>query len=47
MERAVSQATDVSVRKVCRLYRRRGDDAAAARIVAWLAADWLEFRGSA
>ncbi|MGH2626629.1 MAG: hypothetical protein ACRDHY_08280 [Anaerolineales bacterium] len=28
-----------------RLYRRRGDDQSAARVAAWLAADWLEFRG--
>lgn len=28
-----------------RLYRDRGDDQAAARVAAWLAADWLEFRG--
>jgi LuxR family maltose regulon positive regulatory protein len=28
-----------------RLYRERGDDQAAARVAAWLAADWLEFRG--
>lgn len=28
-----------------RLYRQRGDDQAAARVAAWLAADWLEFRG--
>ncbi|MGH9277226.1 MAG: LuxR C-terminal-related transcriptional regulator [Acidimicrobiales bacterium] len=27
------------------LYRKRGDDGAAARVAAWLAADWLEFRG--
>jgi len=28
-----------------RLYRERGDDHAAARVAAWLAADWAEFRG--
>lgn len=28
-----------------RLYRERGDDASAARVAAWLAADCLEFRG--
>jgi ATP/maltotriose-dependent transcriptional regulator MalT len=28
-----------------RLYRQRGDDQSAARVAAWLAADWLEFRG--
>lgn len=28
-----------------RLYRGQGEDAAAARVAAWLAADWLEFRG--
>jgi DNA-binding NarL/FixJ family response regulator len=28
-----------------RLYREQGDDAAAARVAAWLAVDWLEFRG--
>ncbi|MEV0291517.1 MULTISPECIES: LuxR C-terminal-related transcriptional regulator [unclassified Kribbella] len=28
-----------------RLYRERGDDEAAARLAAWLAADWAEFRG--
>lgn len=28
-----------------RLYHQRGDDSAAARVAAWLAADWLEFRG--
>jgi LuxR family transcriptional regulator, maltose regulon positive regulatory protein len=28
-----------------RLYRKQGDDAAAARVAAWLAVDWLEFRG--
>jgi DNA-binding CsgD family transcriptional regulator len=28
-----------------RLYRERGDDHSAARVAAWLAADWLEFRG--
>jgi LuxR family transcriptional regulator, maltose regulon positive regulatory protein len=28
-----------------RLYRERGDDQSAARVAAWLAADWLEFRG--
>ncbi len=28
-----------------RLYRKQGDVAAAARVAAWLAADWLEFRG--
>src|SRR5262249_52633318 len=28
-----------------RLYRRQGDKAAAARVAAWLAVDWLEFRG--
>lgn len=28
-----------------RLYRKRGDDASAARVAAWLAADCLEFRG--
>ena len=27
------------------LYRARGDDQAAARVAAWLAADWAEFRG--
>ena len=27
------------------LYRRQGDHGAAARVAAWLAADWLEFRG--
>jgi LuxR family transcriptional regulator, maltose regulon positive regulatory protein len=27
------------------LYRKQGDDGAAARVAAWLAADWLEFRG--
>lgn len=26
-------------------YHRRGDDQQAARVAAWLAADWLEFRG--
>jgi tetratricopeptide (TPR) repeat protein len=30
-----------------RLYRERGDDSSAARVAAWLAADWLEFRGEA
>jgi DNA-binding NarL/FixJ family response regulator len=30
-----------------RLYRKRGDDRSAARVAAWLAADWLEFRGEA
>jgi DNA-binding NarL/FixJ family response regulator len=30
-----------------RLFRDRGDDASAARVAAWLAADWLEFRGEA
>lgn len=28
-----------------RSYRERGDDHAAARVAAWLAADWAEFRG--
>jgi len=28
-----------------RLYRRCGDDQSAARVAAWLAADWYEFRG--
>jgi LuxR family transcriptional regulator, maltose regulon positive regulatory protein len=28
-----------------RLYRQQGDDQSAARVAAWLAADWLEFRG--
>jgi len=28
------------------LYRERGDDQAAARLAAWLAADWAEFRGA-
>jgi LuxR family transcriptional regulator, maltose regulon positive regulatory protein len=28
-----------------RLYRVRGDDQSAARVAAWLAADWYEFRG--
>jgi DNA-binding CsgD family transcriptional regulator len=28
-----------------RLYRERGDDQSAARVAAWLAADWCEFRG--
>jgi LuxR family transcriptional regulator, maltose regulon positive regulatory protein len=28
-----------------RLYHRRGDNQRAARVAAWLAADWLEFRG--
>jgi LuxR family maltose regulon positive regulatory protein len=28
-----------------RMYRTQADDAAAARVAAWLAADWLEFRG--
>jgi LuxR family maltose regulon positive regulatory protein len=28
-----------------RLYREQGDDQAAARVAAWLAADWAEFRG--
>jgi len=28
-----------------RLYRQRGDDRSAARVAAWLADDWLEFRG--
>ena len=28
-----------------RLYRERGDDQSAARLAAWLAADWAEFRG--
>jgi LuxR family transcriptional regulator, maltose regulon positive regulatory protein len=28
-----------------RLYRHQGDDQSAARVAAWLAADWLEFRG--
>jgi DNA-binding CsgD family transcriptional regulator/tetratricopeptide (TPR) repeat protein len=27
------------------LYRQQGDDQSAARVAAWLAADWLEFRG--
>jgi LuxR family transcriptional regulator, maltose regulon positive regulatory protein len=27
------------------LYRQRGDDQSAARVAAWLAADWAEFRG--
>jgi tetratricopeptide (TPR) repeat protein len=27
------------------LYRKQGNDGAAARVAAWLAADWLEFRG--
>jgi DNA-binding NarL/FixJ family response regulator len=30
-----------------RLYRERGDGSSAARVAAWLAADWLEFRGEA
>jgi len=28
-----------------RLYREQGDDQSAARVAAWLAADWAEFRG--
>lgn len=28
-----------------RVYRERGDASSAARVAAWLAADWLEFRG--
>lgn len=28
-----------------RLYRKQGDNEAAARVAAWLAVDWLEFRG--
>jgi LuxR family maltose regulon positive regulatory protein len=31
--------------KAFRLYRERGDDQSAARVAAWLAADWAEFRG--
>jgi tetratricopeptide (TPR) repeat protein len=32
--------------RACRLYRRRGDAASAARMATWLAADHLDFRGA-
>jgi ATP/maltotriose-dependent transcriptional regulator MalT len=32
--------------RACRLYRKRGDAASAARMATWLAADHLDFRGA-
>src|SRR5262245_64078510 len=40
-----AQSTLDARERAYRLYREEGDDQSAARVAAWLAADWAEFRG--